>query len=661
MRRFASASVLTLVLAVSSHAIVADDFEQLSTILSRHCLDCHDAETRTGGIDLATLLQQQPDTEEARRLWIRVEQVVSDGEMPPPEQPRPAAAEIAAVNDWFWNTYVLRDGKPHIGTTPLRRLTRYELQNTLEDALAISLSPPYRNTLTGQLDQSEFMKLIPSDLPGESGFDNDAQRLESLRPPLQQIAEAVHLALDQFSRTPAAVQTVLGVPEIPLQADELESRETIIAFLRRTMRSDPADLPHQTQVWHSLYLDHVATSQDSRRSLMHIFEMILVSPDVLYRIESTQQQATPYPVTGVELASRLSYFLWSSAPDAELLQHGQDSSLLQDDVLLAQTDRMLNSPRRLSLAENFAGQWLGFNDLLTSEEYFRDELWNRESYDEVLFFFDELIRADRSLFDLVQSEWAYLRDTAASAAERQITPISRESTPGKYADLLSTRPLPGKRDPQNYYPPLLVQATADEAGGIITTPAIMRVTAAKDRTSPVRRGVWLLNTLIGKRLEPPADVPPLEEARVALAVKQNPTVAELLQQHVSRAECISCHQAIDPLGLGLENYDSFGEWRERYPDAVPVVASGVMPDGSRFSSPRELKTLLQRVYQQEIAENFVHQLYAYALGRALQPHDRVSLQQIIAAVAAEDYRVTSVIRQIVLSDQFRMRQDAEDP
>ena len=179
----------------------------------------------------------------------------------------------------------------------------------------------------------------------------------------------------------------------------------------------------------------------------------------------------------------------------------------------------------------------------------------------------------------------------------------------------------------------------------------------RDSTSPIRRGVWVLNTLIGKSMEAPEDVPSIEEAREALNIKRNPTVAELLKQHVSKAVCHACHKEIDPLGLGLENFAQFGEWRTNYPDMTPVVASGEMPNGKAFKSPREMKTLLLESYGDDIAKNFARQLFAYALGRQLQPYDRLSLDQIISVAKQDGYKTNAIIEQIVLSKQFRYRQD----
>lgn len=158
-------------------------------------------------------------------------------------------------------------------------------------------------------------------------------------------------------------------------------------------------------------------------------------------------------------------------------------------------------------------------------------------------------------------------------------------------------------------------------------------------------------------MEAPEDVPSIEGAREALNIKRNPTDAELLKQRVSKAVRHTCHKEIDPLGLGLENFAQFGEWRTNYPDMTPVVASGEMPNGKAFKSPREMKTLLLELYGDDIAKNFARQLLAYALGRQLQPYDRLSLDQIASAAKQDGYKTNTIIDHIVLSKQFRYRQD----
>ena len=654
----AVACVLALTVTVNPSHASAASFADASEVIESRCLSCHDSDTREAGIDL-TPLQQKANSSYGKYtgLWGKVEKMVASGEMPPADEDALEVQERESIKQWFHESFVLRQGKPHIGPTPVRRLTRYELENTLEDVLAIKLRTPYRDTIIGRIEKSTITSLVPSDIPGESGFDNDAHRMESLKPPLKEISEAVHYALGVFSNDPDAMQAVLGQAGLPKNATEGKVRQFISALLLRACRCDRRRVQELEDAYYGLYQKHVQVSQDSRKSLLHIFEMILTSPDFLYRLEESRNLNTPYPVSGVELATRLSYFLWSTAPDDELLQLGRDGSLLNDDVLTSQVARMLNSPKRLSLSENFAGQWLGFDDLLSNSEYFVDERWNRETYDEVLFFFDELIKSDRSLLEMVQSDWIYRKASALKDRRHGYVRIDLESVKNVYADVLSERQSKSDNKRLRYDPPVLVKAKDDREGGIITSAAIMRLTASKSRTSPIRRGVWILNTVIGKTLEPPPNVPSLEEAREALNLKENPSVSEVIKQHVSRSECVSCHKEIDPLGLGLENFAPTGVWRTHYPDKAPIVSAGIMPNGKSFNTPQEMKILLLETYKDDIATSFVKQMLAYALGRKIEPFDRVSVDSIVRTMKEDGYKINTAIEQIVLSQQFRFRQD----
>ena len=656
-RSFPQVFFLVLVACIGP-SVWAAEFTAAAEVIEDRCLTCHDSDTKKGDIDLSPLLEKaNASYGNHTRLWIRLENMVASGEMPPENKKPLAAAEKAAIQRWFHESFVVRDGKSHIGPTPLRRLTRYEFENTLEAVLAVPLKVPYRDSITGTLTESKITALVPSDIPGESGFDNDAHRLGALKPPLNAFADAANYALGQFRRNPAAIKAVLGRAEIPSDASEAEAKAIISKFLLRAFRGNAARLPDYERAFHGLYAKHVAASKDSRASLLHVFEMILVSPEFLYRFEHSQAQSTPYPVNGLELATRLSYFLWAGPPDAELLNLGQDGSLLKEAVLKKQIARLLNSPKRIALSENFGGQWLGFGELMANREYLLNERWNRETYDEALFFFDELIRSNRSVLELVQSDWQYKRASALQAKGHGYQQLKPDALPRMYADIFANRQSKIRNRKTRYDPPVLVQRQGDRDGGLLTSAAIMRVTSSKTRTSPIRRGVWVLNTLIGKSMEAPEDVPSIEEAREALNIKRNPTVAELLKQHVSKAVCHACHKEIDPLGLGLENFAQFGEWRTNYPDMTPVVASGEMPNGKAFKSPREMKTLLLELYGDDIAKNFARQLFAYALGRQLQPYDRLSLDQIVSAAKQDGYKTSTIIEQIVLSKQFLYRQD----
>lgn len=655
---FLAISVCCLCASLISRSLYGDDFNAVSEVLDNQCLSCHDKETSSGGIDLTPLLDPKNGSYgDYTRLWIKVEGMVAKGEMPPKDEALLSPAEKKTVINWFHQSFVLRNGKPHIGPTPLRRLTRYELQNTLEDVLAIKLRSPYRDTIAGKLDVSRIESIVPSDIPGESGFDNDSNRMARLKPPLKEISAAMSFALGEFVKNPAALETVFGQSKIPSKVDETEIKKLISRFVISVYRGNHSGLQERTGILFDRFERHFKGSNSVEKSLLHIFQIILLSPEFLYRAEQSKDLDVPYPVTGSELATRLSYFLWSAPPDEELLKLGASGKLCDDNVLKAQVARMLNSPKRLSLSENFAGQWLGFEELLTNREYFQDERWNRETYDEVLYFFDELIRSDHSLLELVQSEWIYKRASELDSRTQSYERLTRDTSKDVYADILGSRKTKSGNKPTRYDPPVLVRPKNDREGGLITSAAIMRLTASKSRTSPIRRGVWVLSTVIGKDLEPPQNVPSLEESRKALNLKRNPTVVELIQQHVGRPECISCHKRIDPLGLGLENYSPFGKWRTHYPDRARVESAGVMPNGKSFQSPREMKQLLLEIYKEEIASNFLEKMFAYALGRKVEPYDRVALRKMLSQIKSEGYKVNTVIEQIVLSKQFRYRQD----
>jgi len=646
--------------AMGSHPGRAEDadFAAATEVIEDRCMGCHYRDTKKGGVDLTPLLEKTNGSYgKYTKLWVRLENMVARGEMPPENKKPLQPTQKQAIQAWFHQSFVLREGKSHIGATALRRLTRYEFENTLEEVLSIQLKQPYRDTITDRIEVSEIETIVPSDISGESGFNNDAHRLGKLKPPLKELADAANHALAKFRKDPAAIKAVLGRSDILENPGEVEVKQIISGFILRAYRGHETRMAEYETAYYSLYQKHLRTSKDAGASLMHVLEMILVSPEFLYRVEESRNQDTPYPVTGLELATRLSYFLWSRPPDAELLKLGRDGTLHKDEVLKSQIARMLNSPKRVALSENFAGQWLGFNDLLSNSEYLRDERWNRESYDEILYFFDEMIRSGRSVLELVQSDWLYRRASALQSKGQGYTKVNPDSMKRLYADIFANRQSKSTDRRLRYGPPVLVERKGDREGGIITSAAVMRLTASKTRTSPIRRGVWVLNTLIGKAMEAPEDVPSLEEAREALKIKKNPSVAELIKQHVSRAVCNSCHKEIDPLGLGLENFAQFGEWRTHYPDKLPVIASGMMPNGKPFKSPGEMKELLLELYKDDIARNFAKQLFAYALGRKLEPYDRVSLDQIVNRSKESGYRTNTFIEQIILSEQFRYRQD----
>ena len=647
MRRLA----FHLVFLASLNWAGAMDLREVAAVLEARCLDCHDGEIREGGVNLEGLLATKDfRAKEQAKIWLKVERVVASGEMPPKKKKPLTAADRAAVTDWFTTAFVLKDGREHIGATPLRRLTRYELINTLEDLLHVSLKPPYVFSWeVPALLPSTLENLLPTDAPGESGFTNDAAQQAGTQPPLLKLNAAFEFALKTFAQSPDALEKVLGMKEVPADLPNAEARTILQRFTRRAWRGYPS-ADNEAVVWRA-YLEK-RKAAPPQAALLHAMRVALLSPAFVYRMEMVQNRPRPYLVNDRELANRLSYFLWASMPDAELVTKAERGELRRPDVLAEQVDRLLNSPKRLALAEDFAGQWLGFGALVEDRVFYRGESWTRGVYDEALFFFDELVKSDRPILDLIDSDWIYQSNYTGVR-----TGGGGHAFEAKYADIFAERrKRPGGIRERFYEPPRLIKIKSDQRGGLITSVGILRVTSAPERTNPIRRGVWMLDRLLGRQLHAPENIPALSQSE-RVNGKKLEDLADIMKAHTSKAICVSCHQHIDPLGLGLENYDPSGKWRTTYPNRRPVKSDGAFPNGAAFNTPRAMKQILLKDYRDPIVRNFTERLLAYAIGRKLEPHDRPAVDRICAALAADGYKMNTLIRGIVASPQFQQRQD----
>jgi hypothetical protein len=321
-------------------------------------------------------------------------------------------------------------------------------------------------------------------------------------------------------------------------------------------------------------------------------------------------------------------------------------------VLATQVDRMLNSPKRLALAEDFAGQWLGFADIVDNRVFYRNDNWNRGVYDEVLFFFDELVKSDRPILDIIDSDWIYQSNYSGVR-----TAGGGHVFEAKHADIFDWRRQRPKGIRERFYePPRLIRINSDQRGGMITSVGILRVTSAPEKTNPIRRGVWLLDKMLGRQLHAPENIPALSQSE-RVNGKRLEDLSDIMKAHTSKAICVSCHQHIDPLGLGLENFDPYGKWRTTYRNRRPVKSNGTFPNGQAFNTPRAMKEVLLSEYREPIVKNFAERLLAYAIGRKLEPHDRPTVQRLCAALEADRYKMNTLIRGIIASPQFQQRQD----
>lgn len=357
---------------------------------------------------------------------------------------------------------------------------------------------------------------------------------------------------------------------------------------------------------------------------------ILVSPHFLFRPElepgRLEDGAESRPLDGYELATRLTYFLWSSAPDEPLLAAAERGALEEDEGLRAETLRLLADPRARALAEGFAAQWLQVRSLDRADvdtELFPafDEELRSSMREETLCFFEHLLRENRSVWELIDADYTFVD-------ERLARHYGIEGVRGDDPRRVSLEGLPRR--------------------GVLAHASVLTLTSNPNRTSPVKRGKWILETLLAA---PPPPPPPgvvaLDDSPEAMSAASN---RERLEEHRRDPACAVCHEKMDPLGFALENYDAVGAWRQR-DGAFPIDASGTLPDGRSFDGPRELIDVLRQ--EDAFLRGLVEKLFVYGLGRGLTEEDEVTVDAVLAKLDPERPTLRAMIEGVVLSSAFR--------
>ena len=363
-------------------------------------------------------------------------------------------------------------------------------------------------------------------------------------------------------------------------------------------------------------------------------QRLLVSPEFLVRIER-DRAASPvnasYAISDLELASRLSFFLWSSLPDEELLKDAERGRLRKPEVMAGQVRRMLSDDRSRALVTNFAGQWLYLRNVHAARPDTQlfpdfDENLRLAFRRETEMLFETIVREDRSVLDLVGARYTFLNERLAR----------HYGVPGIYGSHFRRVMLP-----------------ADSVrGGLLGQGSILTVTSYPNRTSPVQRGKWILENIFGAGPPPPPpDVPELgERAEDGKLLSMRARMA----QHRSNPVCASCHSQMDSLGLPLENFDAVGGWRDRGESNEAIDASGTLPDGTPFNGPRELREALLRRPDTFLA-TMTEKLLTYAIGRGLAYYDAPAVRAITRDAARDNYPFSQIVLGIVNSVPFQMR------
>lgn len=422
--------------------------------------------------------------------------------------------------------------------------------------------------------------------------------------------------------------------ERPLQPRKA-ARQILEAFLPKAFRRPVA--PAEIDRFLTMY-DRAAERGDPYEERVKLaLKTVLVWPDFLFRMEQKQSKPGLYPLKQHELATRLSYFLWSTMPDEPLLRLAEEGRLQDPKALAAQVERMLDDPRSRTFINSFMGQWLGTQDiggrvvpLLTEiQSYYTVEVAADLRAQPVLLL-DRILGEDRSLLELLSANYTHLTQRLAKfyQIEDQVKGL----------------------DDNEFH---LVQWPDNRRAGVIGLGGVLAMTSRYQETSPVLRGAWALETLLGTPVPPPPpDVPPLKadaEGGVKLGMR------EQLQRHRADASCSACHNMMDPIGLGLENFDWMGRWREKDASGKPIDATGALPSGAKFNGPVELRqALLDR--KEDFIRNLTGRVMGYALGRSLQDGDSCAVQRLVQTLEKDNYRARTLIREIVLSVPFRNTQ-----
>ncbi len=516
-----------------SQALVVDP---LHSVMEQHCLRCHGEEKAKGGLNLATLLQERPLIKNRDR-WTHVIDLLKSGDMPPEDEPQPNQSQRQlmlhhldqALNHFDFSTI------DHPGFEQARRLTHQEYNRTVSDLFSVPQRPADR---------------FPSDMTGASGFDNSANTLflptalmERYIAAAERVVEtALPPSLAAAKKSPAFQRIFIKLPG-PNTSVREAAQANLKSFLLRAYRRPPE--PHEIrQALNYFTQAHRDRSGNEAfiEAIKRVIEATLISPKFLLRTENAPAGMEPQRISNYELASRLSYFLWSTMPDDELFAVAAKGRLHQETILVQQVERMLKSPKAKTLGSTFAAQWLGFRFIGNRVRLDPiDNPWCTDSLmtamrEESSLFFSSLIQENRSLDDLINANHTYLNEELAR------TIYQRDDIQGPHMRRVALQ------DPNR--------------GGILTHGSLMAITSNYKETSPIKRGNWILETVLGRPLPPP---PPNAGAfKEEVEEDDSLTFRQKVELHSSDPSCRSCHRKIDPLGFSLENFDYFGRWREAY-------------------------------------------------------------------------------------------------
>ncbi|MDA0204234.1 MAG: DUF1592 domain-containing protein [Acidobacteria bacterium] len=586
--------------------------DRVAPFLKTYCIDCHQNKRPTqGGVNFSPALKS-PGHAAFSETWKRAAARVEAHDMPPAHrEAQPTAEEREMFGEWLAKVKFLSPPDP--GPFVIRRLTKTEYGNTLHDLFGVYPS---------------IAAELPEDVSGE-GY------LNSLSP--LQLEQYLAIADEVTNRIPAEFEArLLGEAAAPGTDARTAAREVARSLARKVYRRPPSEA--ELDVLLEVFDLGKRNDLDYLASVRLMLKAMLVSPQFLF-ITPSEEAAPDVEIVALDdhqLAARLSYLLWATMPDDELMGLADAGTLHEPEVLKAQVNRLLMDTRSRALFDGFGAQWLGLGDLqkktfdpgkfpqMTGE-------MRSAMYDEVRLLFESIVLENQSVARFIDSDYTYLNETLATIY----------GLDGKITGPEMRR----------------VHLADANRGGILGMPGTLAATSFPNRTSAVKRGVWVLEQVLGEQVpSPPPNVPALEvqDAQTTATL----TLRERTELHRKDPVCANCHKILDPIGFGLENFDAVGRWRDQDDNGEAIDASGELPGGRSFSNPAELKSIVaERV--DDFSRNLAERLLAYALCRRLEGYDEIVVDELMQNVSEDGYRMNTLISAVVTSYPFTHRRIQE--
>ena len=618
-----------------------DPIKKIRPILEQHCFPCHHDTKRSAGISLKNIFMGINDTKALMvrdgKVWMNVVKQIESGEMPPRGQSQLSAEEhetlVKTINEILFSSL----GANNPGRVVMRRLSHSEYQYSVYSLLGVSYDAPAK---------------FPADGSGGAGFDNFASTLFLTPLKMERYYEAAEDILDQahadellwrrlvpetytksvWRRFADWIKSLFTAVDHSAGAVEAAS-DVIVPFASRAYRRflEPAETEKLMGLFRKVY----EGSEDENRydlAIKETLKAILLSPNFLYRYEEELPAPVdkPYPLSNFEIATRLSYFLWSTLPDKELFDAAYHTDLQDTEVLTAQVRRMLKDPKARNFAESFVTQWFGIsrfretNPLDPGRFPEMNESLRNSMYQEMVEYFYHVLTSSRDFRDLLNSDYTFLNE-----------------------ELAAHYGIEGVRGNE------MRKVTVNDGirGGVLGMGSVLASTSMPLRTSPVLRGKWVLEEILGT--PPPPPPPDAGELPEEASTNKHASIRDLLVFHRSKPGCQSCHKKMDPIGFGLENFDPTGRWRDSYGDK-PIIAWDTLPTGEVFRGPRELKKILASK-EDEFARTLSEKMFIYAIGRNVGFVDELYVRRLVTNLKENNFDTEKFIIELVSLEPFRFK------